>query len=340
MPFAVFRFPRHCFSPPHDKGVFMSCTRIERMKIACSPRLGTVVFVASLVGCAHPSRSTNQGSQVPDLAAREQEVVDLRRENADLRERLARAQDQLALIKGGAQTHAETANQAKRDVRLPVVHLDAPAPSAKRVVASSLPPQGGYDPNQSTAPEYGHESLDLGQSQSDGEVATGDAESSASAKVRPQVRYVGGEGPVDDQKAAPPPGAPVKPDLHFPKEAKALYEGAWKFFRAEKMADADAMWAHLAQNFPQHELADNAWYWRGEIAYHEGRIDDALRFFLGVVEKYPAGNKVADAMLKQGFCYLRLGDMKRARFVLTRVSKTQAGTEVGAVAARKLREIE
>ncbi|HLU65041.1 MAG TPA: tetratricopeptide repeat protein, partial [Kofleriaceae bacterium] len=51
---------------------------------------------------------------------------------------------------------------------------------------------------------------------------------------------------------------------------------------------------------PRHDLADNAQYWLAESYYARKRYRLAIVEFQKVVDRYPRGNKVPDAMLKIG----------------------------------------
>ena len=51
-------------------------------------------------------------------------------------------------------------------------------------------------------------------------------------------------------------------------------------------------------HFPRHDYDDNAQYWIGECYYGLKQYKAAVREFRRVVERYPRGNKVPDAMLK------------------------------------------
>jgi tol-pal system protein YbgF len=65
--------------------------------------------------------------------------------------------------------------------------------------------------------------------------------------------------------------------------------------------------------FPRHDYDDNAQYWIGECYYDLKQYKSALREFRRVVDRYPHGNKVPDALLKMGFAHLALGDRRDGR---------------------------
>ena len=72
----------------------------------------------------------------------------------------------------------------------------------------------------------------------------------------------------------------------------------------------------LVERYPAHELADNALYWLGEVEYAQKNYKQALDVFRKVVDVYPSGNKVPDALLKMAFCQQELGDKAKAKATL------------------------
>ena len=71
--------------------------------------------------------------------------------------------------------------------------------------------------------------------------------------------------------------------------------------------DAEASFQRFLQANPKSELADNAQYWIGECRYSRNDLKGALAAFREVVERFPKGNKVPDAMLKAGQCLEGMG---------------------------------
>ena len=54
--------------------------------------------------------------------------------------------------------------------------------------------------------------------------------------------------------------------------------------------------------YPDSSLADNAQYWLGEAYYVNKAYPEAQAAFQRVVDKYPQSRKLADALLKIGYC--------------------------------------
>ena len=93
------------------------------------------------------------------------------------------------------------------------------------------------------------------------------------------------------------------------------------------------------QRYPGHDLADNAQYWLGEAFYDRKDFTRALAEFRATVDRFPGGNKVPDAMLKMGYCYLAMGQDDKARFTLQQVVAIYPGGEPALLAQQRLEHI-
>jgi tol-pal system protein YbgF len=119
-------------------------------------------------------------------------------------------------------------------------------------------------------------------------------------------------------------------------DAAAEYRAAYELLKAGHHDEAVvALHAFLAK-YPRHDYADNAQYWLGEAAYGQKDFTHALTEFRAVIETYPRGNKVPDALLKVGYCYQALGQAEKARAVLEQVVNLYPKTEPAVLAAKRL----
>ncbi len=94
------------------------------------------------------------------------------------------------------------------------------------------------------------------------------------------------------------------------------YEKARRYFERKNYREAIARFNKFLKKHPQSEFADNAQYWIGESYYALKQFDQAILEFDAVRRKYPSGNKVPAALLKQGFAFAELGDKVDARLIL------------------------
>lgn len=109
----------------------------------------------------------------------------------------------------------------------------------------------------------------------------------------------------------PPPRAAKDPEQE--------YKTAYALFQAGKFGQSRQVFLRFAATYPDHDLTDNSLYWLAEISYKLHRYEEALQMFGKVIETYPTGNKIPDAFLKVGLCYLNLGKGDAARKILQQV---------------------
>lgn len=112
------------------------------------------------------------------------------------------------------------------------------------------------------------------------------------------------------------------------------YSEALKTFKSGTYAEAREMFQKFLKSFPDTEYSDNAQFWIGECYYFEGQYEKAILEYEKVVQNYPKGNKVADALLKQAFSFLDLGDQASAKVLLQRIINDYPNT----TSARRARE--
>jgi len=91
---------------------------------------------------------------------------------------------------------------------------------------------------------------------------------------------------------------------------------------------------------PQSELADNAQYWIGESYYALKKFDQAILEYDAVRRKYPSGNKVPAALLKQGFAFAELGDKVDARLILQELIARYPQSKEAVMAKQKVKALE
>lgn len=94
------------------------------------------------------------------------------------------------------------------------------------------------------------------------------------------------------------------------------YDGAWKLLQGKDYRGAIAQFKRFLRKYPKSNFADNAQYWVGESYYALKEFDQAILEFDVVRRKYPNGDKVPAALLKQGYAFAELGDRVDARLIL------------------------
>jgi tol-pal system protein YbgF len=100
------------------------------------------------------------------------------------------------------------------------------------------------------------------------------------------------------------------------------YRMALALVQQENYAEAVPRLRSYLRKYPDTPLSDNAQYWIGESYYAQRDFNNAILAFYDVTRRYPKGDKVCAAMLKQGFAFAELGDAADARIVLERLIQT------------------
>ncbi len=109
-----------------------------------------------------------------------------------------------------------------------------------------------------------------------------------------------------------PPVAPAQPVRAVSGE-QAAYKTALDLVLANKFDQGIAQFNTFLQQYPNGRLTPNAYYWIGESHYAKQNYPDALLSFKQVSTAYPKHHKTADALLKAGMTYEKLGDLENAR---------------------------
>lgn len=130
---------------------------------------------------------------------------------------------------------------------------------------------------------------------------------------------------------------PTASDKHLPLRD---YDKACSVYQEHRYNEACTLFQDFLQQYPQHDLADNAQYWIGEIYYDMKDYANAILAFKEVVTRHAEENKAPDALLKIGYAYIALNDPTNARIFLERVIKNHPSSEVESKARAKLKEIE
>jgi len=147
-----------------------------------------------------------------------------------------------------------------------------------------------------------------------------------SPRARGAADQVEQSGMAADDGAQPPRSSALDP------EAKHAYDAALSLVSARQYDRAlDALAAFLVK-WPDHPYADNAMYWRGECYFAKGDYLRASEQFEGVVNRFPAGNKAADALLKLGISQQKLGNPAKAKEAFDRLAQQYPQSE----AARRI----
>lgn len=122
------------------------------------------------------------------------------------------------------------------------------------------------------------------------------------------------EGP--DKPAETPQVEDSQPAPTTPTSARALYQRALDYFFDRDYEQAQSLWQEFAENFTDHDLASNAYFWQGESFYQMQKYAQAVLAYQEVITNFPDSNKMSASMLKQGMSFFHLDREEAGELVL------------------------
>jgi tol-pal system protein YbgF len=273
-----------------------------------------------MVSCAH--RQSNQ-AEVDQL---HRSIEAMRAQNAVYAKQVEELENRLFILSD--QLESRKVNDEKVEApRLPTVALH-PAPTPPPNMVVNMVP-AGTEPDSEPEVEYA-------------------GEAAKPSTHRPVLRMRGDAAEMSIMREPPAAqpmvrvareGAP-RASRDDGAEAVGLYRKAFEALRAGKHEEAAQGFKEFLRAFPASDLADNSQYWLGECYYDRKDFTQAVREFRRVVERYPNGNKVPDALLKVGFSYLALGSAEAGKQTLTQLQRSYPRHEAAALAGARLADLD
>ena len=158
-----------------------------------------------------------------------------------------------------------------------------------------------------------------------------DKNSERIARMEQYLNLEAGKKPV---AVVTPGAAPAKPSSE-----DEIYRSAKQAFDQGDSEAARKGFQEFIRRYPDSKNADNAQFWIGEIYYREKWYEKAILEYQNVIEKYPKGNKVPAALLKQGLAFSNIGDKTNAKLILEELSRKYPQSNEAKVAAEKLKAL-
>ncbi len=121
------------------------------------------------------------------------------------------------------------------------------------------------------------------------------------------------------------------------KTEQGLYKQAKQLLDLGKTDKARVKFKEFIKLYPRSANADNARFWIADSYYRDKWYEKAILEYQKVIEKYPKGNKVAAALLKQGFAFSNLGEKANARLLLKELIKKYPSSHEAKIAKDKLK---
>jgi tol-pal system protein YbgF len=147
----------------------------------------------------------------------------------------------------------------------------------------------------------------------------------------------GGQQPaVGGQPAAAQPAAPQAPPVGD------LYQSALRDYNSARYDVAGSEFSDVLRFYPQDDLAGNAQFYLGEIAYRQGNYPVAIKAYDATVEQYSGNPKIPAAQLRKGEALIALNQkdagVRELRSLIQRYPQTpeaqQARSRLNAMGVR------
>jgi tol-pal system protein YbgF len=124
-----------------------------------------------------------------------------------------------------------------------------------------------------------------------------------------------------------------------PPSADTLYSNGLRDLTGGKYELAHSEFQDYLRYYGDTDLASNAQFWLGEIAYAQKNYDGAVQEYDKVINNYPKSFKLAPAHLKKGMALIELGQKNPGVRELREVVKRYPGTEEERRARAKLKDM-
>lgn len=138
---------------------------------------------------------------------------------------------------------------------------------------------------------------------------------------------------------APPSGSASVAPVGPPPSADTLYSNGLRDITSGKYDLANSEFRDYLKYYGDTDLASNAQFYLGEIAYSQKNYDAAVQEYDKVLSNYPKSFKLAPARLKKGMAMIELGQKSSGVKELREVVKRYPGTEEERRARARLKEL-
>jgi tol-pal system protein YbgF len=139
--------------------------------------------------------------------------------------------------------------------------------------------------------------------------------------------------------SAPGPGAPPMPASAPPPSSDVLYSNGLRDINGKHYDLAIQEFSDYLRYYGDTDLASNAQFYLGEIAFMQNQFQQALDAYNKVITDYPKSFKTASARMRKGFCLAELGQKAAAIRELRTVVRQYPGTDEAKRSSAKLKEM-
>jgi tol-pal system protein YbgF len=156
----------------------------------------------------------------------------------------------------------------------------------------------------------------------------------------PSTSFSNGPGPGAAASAPPPgSGAPPMTSAAPPASADVLYSNGLRDINGKHYELATQEFQDYLKYYSDTDLASNAQFYLGEIAFMQNQYQQALDAYNRVIENFPKSFKLASARMRKGYCLAELGQKAAAIRELRTVVRQYPGTDEAKRSAAKLKEL-
>lgn len=106
----------------------------------------------------------------------------------------------------------------------------------------------------------------------------------------------------------------------------SLYEHAFALLKDADYDAAEVEFQRFLDNYPDHSLSANAFYWLGETHYVRGNFQRAAQLFAEGYQRYKDGPKTPDSLLKLGMSLAQMGNQEDACVALGQLMTEYQGS--------------
>jgi len=281
-----------------------------------------------------PARAVNR-----DMVQLQEQVAQLLQGQQDLRSALDSSN---ASLKTLVQQQVDSVNHLSAQMSsVEKAVQEVQATSGSRIDTMAQQTQGLSDNLQDVQARVGKLSQQLTDMQNllqsiDGKVSGGAPAVTPGGMNQGGANPAGGPGPGAASQM--PSGGGSTPAM-APISADTLYQNALRDYNTGKYDLARQEFSDYIRNFPTNDLASNAQFYLGEIAYAQGDYKGAISAYDNVLTNFPHSFKLADSLLKKGMAEQELGLKTAAMRDFRDVLRRFPGSDASRRAQAKLHEM-
>lgn len=145
----------------------------------------------------------------------------------------------------------------------------------------------------------------------------------AATPQAPAAAAEAGEVVAESQPAPKPAAKPATPKAAIPADISAAdhYNKAYAYLTATDYKNAEVWFEDFLKRHPTDALADNAYYWLGEVYLVQNNPKAAAVKFRDGLKAFPKGGKAAANLFKMGVALEQLKQPKLARAAWTKLQR-------------------